>query len=63
MINKDSEKLFDKSLMSSKDRYTKDLFRCCNELSLSPQARAKMANINVQAQQEQEDPLLKILKS
>lgn len=27
-----------------KESYTKDFFRCCNELSLSPQARAKIAN-------------------
>lgn len=35
--------------------------RCCNELSLSPQSRAKLANINMLAQQEKEDPLIKIL--
>ena len=45
--------------MPSKEKYTKDFFRCCNELCLSPQSRAKLANLNVQAQEE--DPLMKAL--
>lgn len=61
MINEDCQLLFDKSLLSAKDKYTKDLFRCCNELSLSPQSRAKMANINLQAKEKEEDKLLQIL--
>ena len=40
----------------------KDFFRCCNELGLSPQSRAKLANINVQAAQQEEDPLLTLLR-
>ena len=43
-INKDFSLLSDSKFMGSKDKYTKDLYRCCNELSLSPQARAKIAN-------------------
>jgi P27 family predicted phage terminase small subunit len=62
MINKDIDKILDKNLMSAKDKYTKEFFRCCNELSLSPQSRAKLGNINVQAKQQDEDPLLKVLK-
>lgn len=31
------------SLKSLRDTYSKDFFRCCNELSLSPQARAKLS--------------------
>lgn len=61
MINKDSVKLFDKNVLKAKSEYTKDFFRCCNELSLSPQSRAKLGNINLQAEQEKEDPLLKVL--
>jgi P27 family predicted phage terminase small subunit len=61
MINKDITKLLDKSLMSAKDKYTKDFFRCCNELSLSPQSRAKLGTINLQSQQKEDDPLLKVL--
>lgn len=61
LINSDIIKLYDKELMSAKDKYTKDLYRCCNELSLSPQSRAKLSNINIQSKQE-EDPLLKALR-
>jgi phage terminase small subunit len=61
MINNDLELLRDKMLMASKDKYTKDLFRTVNELSLSPQARAKLGNLNIQAQEAAEDPLLKVL--
>lgn len=32
-----------KSLKSMRESYSKDFFRCCNELSLSPQARAKIS--------------------
>ncbi|WP_026694090.1 phage terminase small subunit P27 family [Peribacillus kribbensis] len=61
MINKDADKLLDKNLMSAKDKYTKDLFRCTNELSLSPQSRAKLGNINLQSKQKEEDKLLQVL--
>lgn len=62
LINEDFSKLYDKDLLSAKDKYTKDLYRCCNELSLSPQSRAKLANINVQAKEEEQDPLLGLLR-
>ena len=45
-----------------KDSYMKEFFRLCNELSLSPQARAKLANINAGVEKEQQDPLLKIIQ-
>lgn len=57
-INKDAALLFDSKFMASKDKYTKDFFRCCNELSLSPQSRAKLANQFVQSKK---DPLLEAL--
>lgn len=60
-INKDSDKMFDKTVMSAKDKYTRDLFRCCNELSLSPQARAKIGNINLDEKKKKADPLLRVL--
>lgn len=62
LINEDIENLRDKELMRAKAEYTKEFFRCCNELSLSPQSRAKLGNINLQAKQQQEDPLLKVLR-
>lgn len=62
IINDDFNMLFDKTLLSAKDKYTKDLFRCTNELSLSPQARAKIGNINLEKEKTQGDPLLKVLR-
>lgn len=58
-INNSPSALFDNSVMSAKDKYTKIFFRCCNELCLSPQSRAKIANINLQ--NKEENPLLKVL--
>lgn len=58
-INEEPSMLFDSSVMSSKDKYTKIFFRGCNELGFSPQSRAKIANINVQAKEE--NPLIKAL--
>lgn len=60
-INEDFNMIFDKTLLSAKDKYTKDLFRCTNELSLSPQSRAKIGNINFEKQKDDGDPLLKLL--
>ncbi|NFE32060.1 phage terminase small subunit P27 family, partial [Clostridium botulinum] len=34
----------------------------CNELSLSPQSRAKLGNLALNNKEEQEDPLLKALR-
>ena len=62
LINEDINKLWDKSLMTSKEKYTKDLWRGCNELSLSPQSRAKLGNLNYLAKESKDDPLAKILK-
>ena len=57
-INENPEKLTNTSLMTSKDKYTKDFFRCCNELGLSPQSRAKFANLMAS---KAEDPLIAAL--
>lgn len=60
-VNENPKLLHDASLMSTKEKYTRVFFRCCNELCLSPQSRAKMANINLAAKQNEENPLLKLL--
>lgn len=60
-INQTPNSMLNKSIMSAKDKYTKDFFRCCSELCLSPQSRAKMAIANVNAAKEAEDPLLEAL--
>lgn len=59
MVNNDVRLLKNTRLMGTKDRYTKDFFRGCNELGLSPQSRAKFANIK--ASKKEDDPLMKIL--
>ena len=61
-INDHPELLSNASFMASKDKYTKDYFRCCNELCLSPQARAKVGSLASQAVQQQTDPLLQALR-
>ena len=60
-INEDQTLLYDTHFMQAKDKYTKDFFRCCNELSLSPQARAKLSISNVNAMKESKNPLLDAL--
>ena len=61
-INGNPTLLSDAAFMASKDKYTKDFFRCCNELCLSPQARAKVGSLASQAVQQQADPLLRELR-
>ncbi|MBQ5334043.1 MAG: P27 family phage terminase small subunit [Oscillospiraceae bacterium] len=49
LINSEDEKMMlSKELLTAKEKYEKTFFRCCDELCLSPQARAKIANINAQ---------------
>lgn len=59
--NKRPGLIFNKDFISSKKLYDADFYRCCNELSLSPQSRAKISNINLQAKEDSQDPLLKEL--
>lgn len=54
--------IFNKDALKIKESYMKEFFRACNELCLSPQSRAKLANINVNAQMNAKDPLLEALK-
>ena len=56
-INEDDEIVFSKNFISVKKEYFSEFVRLCNELSLSPQARAKLAN----AQAEQQENPLKAL--
>lgn len=60
-VNSNPGLMYRKEILSAKDKYDKDFYRCCNELSLSPQSRAKLSNINLQVNQSKEDPLLKAL--
>lgn len=54
--------IFNKDFKSSKKLYFDIFTKCCNELSMSPSSRAKLANINSMADAEKEDPILKALK-
>lgn len=54
--------ILNKDALRVKENYMKDFFRCCNELSLSPASRAKLANININTKTDKEDPLLKALR-
>lgn len=60
-VNKRQALLLNDNLMRRKKDYDSDFYRCCNELSLSPQSRAKLANINVNAKEQKEDPVLKAI--
>lgn len=62
VINEKPALMKNTQLMSSKDKYSKEFFKCCSELSLSPQARAKMASLIIQDKDKAEDPLLKALR-
>lgn len=61
-INKNPSLMFRKEIISSKKSYSSDFFRGCNELSLSPQSRAKLANLNLQADKDKKNPLLAALE-
>lgn len=61
MINENPELLLDSKAGAALERYTRTFFRCCNELSLSPQSRAKIANALSQASDGTEE-LLKIIR-
>lgn len=62
LVNKKPNLLFNKDVMSKKDSYDKDFYRCCNELCLSPQSRAKIANININTKNAEEDAVVKALR-
>lgn len=60
-INTEKDIVIKTKLMTAREKYTKDFFRCCNELSLSPQARAKLSIADVKASQKSKNPLLEAL--
>ncbi len=59
-INEDSELLLVPQFRTARDMYAKEFLRCCNELCLSPQARAKIS-IAV-ANKTPENPLSKLME-
>jgi P27 family predicted phage terminase small subunit len=61
-INNDPTLKYDKSVKGARESFQNTFFRCCNELSLSPQSRAKIGNITIEKEVKETDPLLKALK-
>lgn len=61
MVNKDISLLSDTALQSTRAKYQSDLWRGCNELCLSPQARAKIGSLMSQKAKQEDDPLKKVL--
>ena len=59
-VNNNVELMYNSGLQSARAKYSADLYRCLNELSMSPAARAKVGSIKVE--KAKEDPLLKALK-
>lgn len=59
--NEDPSLIYSKEFLSAKEKYTKIFFRCCNELSLSPQSRAKIAGLAAAKQDDGTELLKKII--
>lgn len=62
LIDRDDTLLSDTAIQGSRAKYQSDLWRGCNELCLSPQARAKIGNLAAQAAREKKDPLREALE-
>lgn len=61
-VNADTALLCDKELMAAKTKYTDDLKTGLRELSLSPQARAKLGGMAAAQKQKEADPVLTLLQ-
>lgn len=61
MIENDPQLLFSRQLIGARSKYQSEYWRGCNELCLSPQARAKLGAVTAQAIKAKEDPLVKAL--
>lgn len=61
-VNDDAGTLYDKALMAAKTKYTDDFKTGLRELSLSPQARAKLGGMTAARQEQKKDPVLKLLE-
>jgi len=53
-IEAEPDMKYDREVMNSRAKYTQDFYRGCNELGLSPQARAKLA---IASAEKDNDPL------
>ena len=61
-INRDFSMIYNRELMAAKTKYSNEFFKCCEQLALSPQSRAKFGVLALNQKMEEEDPLLNILQ-
>ena len=61
LIDADPGLVMHTGLQNARAKYQSDLWRGCNELCLSPQARAKIGSLAAQKQKKEKDPLLAAL--
>lgn len=61
-VNDNADLLYDKGLMLAKTKYTDDFKTGLRELSLSPQARAKLGGMTLAQKQKEADPILTLLQ-
>lgn len=62
LIDTDPDLIISTALQNSRAKYQADLWRGCNELCLSPQARAKIGGLAAQRTKENRDPLMDALR-
>lgn len=60
-INKDPSLIRNTAFMAGKDKYSKDFFRACNELCMSPQSRAKLSISTVKPGAEKKKTIMDLL--
>ena len=60
--NANDRKKTDKDTVNARAKYMADFYRCCNELCLSPQARAKLGVAAAKNKAKETDPLLAALQ-
>lgn len=61
IVNENERLLFDKDRLSVREKYWSAFCRGCNELGLSPQARAKLGIVAAASKAKENDPLAQIL--
>ena len=61
IVNEDPRLLFDKDRLAAREKYWSAFCRGCNELGLSPQARAKLGIVAASNKSKENDPLAKLL--
>lgn len=61
IVNENEQLLFDKDRLSAREKYWSAFCRGCNELGLSPQARAKLGIVAAGNKAKENDPVAKLL--